>query len=51
MFHKEEILEKIREAHTKNVNDFEFVDHEGERIEVHIKPTNPEWCFKDWFWL
>ena len=51
MYYKDELIEKIREAHNKQVADFEFVDHDGEKIEVHVKKVNPEWCFKDWFWL
>ena len=51
MYYKDEIMEKIREAHTKNIDDFEFTDREGEKIEVHVKRVNPDECFKDWFWL
>jgi len=51
MYHKEEILAKIREAQERHVDDFEFIDHEGKKNEVHLKRINTEWCFNDWFWL
>jgi len=51
MYSKDEIMQKIREAQDKNVDDFEFIDEKGEKVEVHIKRYNPDWGFNDWFWL
>jgi len=47
---KEEMIEKIEEAHKRHVDDFEFVDHEGVKTEVHIKKIDQKGCFKDFFW-
>jgi len=51
MYEKDEIMEKIHEAQKQRVDDFEFKDHEGERVEVHMRKIKYDDCFNNWFWL
>ena len=39
-----------QERANRHVDDFEFVDHEGVKTEVHIKKVDQKGCFKDFFW-
>ena len=42
MFYPSELMNKLAQAGAQQVNDFSFVDHEGEHVEVHIVPIGRE---------